>query len=529
MATKLIPLTEDHQRKLDARGVPPGRAVALGWQTCADRRGDWIAIPFHRRGKVVNHKYRRIVKDLEGHNFEQDKGGEQCFYNLEVLEQIEQLPAEDQRLQAVVITEGELDCAVALECGFNAVSVPGGAPDRAIENEDSVKFDFLKDFPKYVIAILAVDDDPAGQILRSELAIRIGWYRCKWVKFPKGCKDLSDVFRLYGEKGVRMVLTDKASFMNEGGLFKMSDLPAQPETQAYGCGIGNLNDMIKLRRGDVSIYTGIPSMGKTLFVNTLACNMSRLYGWKGCFGSFEQNPRGDHLRSLRTYYIGRPRVDELGNELWSDSDIVAADGWIDQHFTFIVPDVNTDDMITLKWVLTRARAAITQHGADLIIVDPWNELDHDRPNGMSLTEYTGFAIKSFKQLAKKYMVHVAIVAHPAKMEKNKDGGYGVPTLYDISDSSHWANKCDLGVIIHRIEGEGDPKYATLVRVAKVRYWGIIGRTGDKLLEYLPGSGQYIDCPDFQPKRKRESQKAITELEDKKKPNALPKKSIPYKE
>lgn len=528
MEQKIIPLTEECALLLEKRGIQPETANRLGWQTFAARKGGWIAIPFYRAGKIVNHKYRRIEKLAEGHNFEQDKGGEQCFYNLAAIEDVARLNAEDQRNTPLVITEGEMDCAIALQCGFLAVSVPGGAPGQAIESEDSVKFDFLKDFPKYATATLAVDDDPAGQILRQELALRLGWHRCKWVQYPKGCKDLNEVFIKYGAKGVDMVLKEKSKFMNSGGLFKMSELPAVEDIPALECMIGNVSDMVKFRLGDLSVWTGIPSHGKTTWVNCLASTLAREYGWKACFGSFEQNPRGDHQRYLRTYYLGKPKTDAHGNSQWSPAEISEADAWVEKYFTFIVPDVNTEDMVTLKWVLTRVRAAITQHGAKLIIIDPWNELDHDRPNGMSLTEYTGFAIKEFKRLAKAYMVHVMIVAHPAKMEKNKDGAYGVPTLYDVSDSAHWANKCDIGGIVHRVEGE-ENQYATLIRVAKIRYWNVIGRTGDKFLEYNPDTGKYIDAPDFQPKKKRDITKPVTEKEEKKKPQNTAQRSLPYKD
>lgn len=492
--TKLIPLTDRHIQLLADRGINDEIAMRLGWQSC-DRKGDWISIPFYRDGKAVNHKYRTLSGDKK---FTQDKGGEQCFYNIDAFNDV---PAGSTDF-IIVITEGEMDCAIALQCGFVAVSVPNGAPaERA--DDDSIKFNFLKEFPRNCIAILATDDDGPGHILRQELALRLGWHRCKTVKYPKGCKDLNEVFVKYGAKGVNMVLKDKASFLNQGGIFTIDDLPLMPDVPAYECGIGNATDMIKVRPGDAIFVTGIPSHGKTTFVNCLTANMAKNHGWNCCIGSFEQNPRGEHLEFLRRYYLDKESKHATAKEL------AEADAWVNEKFSFIVPDINSDELTSLKWVLERTRAAIMRYGARLVVIDPWNELDHDRPNGMSLTEYTGYAIKEFKRLAKQYMVAVIIVAHPSKMEKNKSGGYGIPTLYDISDSAHWANKADIGVIIHRCEGD-DGKYATLVRVSKVRYWGVIGKIGDRYFEYLPERGKYIDYPDFQPKGRKK--KAKTEAE-----------------
>ena len=498
MEENLIPLTEAHSALLEKRGVSPEKAAELGWQTCAGRKGDWIAIPFRRAGKIVNWKYRTISGEKK---FSQSKGGEQCFYNLEAIEAVAALSPEQQREQTILIVEGEMDCVIALQCGYLAVSVPSGAPDRPVEGEDSKKFDFLEDFPRFAIAVLAVDDDHAGHVLRKELALRLGWHRCKWSQYPKECKDLNDVFAKYGERGVRMVLDKKTSFMNEGGLFTMAQMPAMPELPTYPVPIGNIAQMIKLRPQQFISVTGIPSMGKSLFVNCVAASMARDYGWRICIASFEDEPRDGIQDYLRRFYTQKPEKD------CNDLDIQEADSWIDRHFCFIQPDLESNDFTTLKWLLSRMSAAITQYGAKLLIIDPWNEMDHDRPMGMSLTEYTGFAIKELKRLAKRYMVTVLVVAHPAKPEKNKDGGYNVPTLYDISDSSHWYNKSDIGIIVHRYEGENDGDYGTLIRVQKIKKWGIMGQVGDRFLQYIPYRGNYIDYPDFLPRKaKKETAK-----------------------
>jgi len=47
-----------------------------------------------------------------------------------------------------------------------------------------------------------------------------------------------------------------------------------------------------------------------------------------------------------------------------------------------------------------------------------------------------------------------VSGHPSKPRKNEDGSYLVPDLYDISDSAHWRNKPDIGIIIYRNEKTG---------------------------------------------------------------------------
>ena len=58
-------------------------------------------------------------------------------------------------------------------------------------------------------------------------------------------------------------------------------------------------------------------------------------------------------------------------------------------------------------------------------------------------------------------MHLIVIAHPAKSTKDGDREYRMPTLYDISNSANWYNKCDLGIIVHR-ENADD----TLIKVQK---------------------------------------------------------------
>jgi twinkle protein len=242
-----------------------------------------------------------------------------------------------------------------------------------------------------------------------------------------------------------------------------------------------IDDHYKVRLGDFSVVTGIPGHGKTTFINDLCCRMVELYQWPVAFASFEQSPTSDHKRNLRTWCNRKRVIDQAPDE------VDAADAWIEKYFSFIVPSFEDD--VTLEWVLERVATSVIQHGVKMIVIDPWNEMDHDRPRDMSLTEYTGFAIKQFKALARRYQVHVIVAAHPAKQRKLEDGTYGVPSLYDISDSAQWYNKCDVGVVVHR-----DDK-GTILRTAKSKYHEEIGFPGDERAEFNTCTGRYDLVPE----------------------------------
>lgn len=161
------------------------------------------------------------------------------------------------------------------------------------------------------------------------------------------------------------------------------------------------------------------------FVNDLVCHYVERYGFNVTFASFEQHPQLDHKRNLRRWHA-KVKVHSATRE-----ELELADIWIDQHFSFIVPDEDED--ATLAWCLERCAASVIQHGSKIIVIDPWNEMDHIKAPDQSLTEYVGYAIKQFKKFARKYHVHVIVVAHPAKLKRKDDGEFPIPDLYDISD------------------------------------------------------------------------------------------------
>lgn len=481
--------------------------VGMGWRSKtggkSSRPGSngedeevWIEIPYFVDGKEVNCKRRTIAGPKK---FFQTEGGKKVLYNHAHIAQWQQSPN-----QFLLITEGEMDCMVAIGAGYLAVSVPDGAPATRTEEQSndpdrrSLKYAFLDDFPKTGKVIICSDNDEPGLNLLHDLADRIGKHRCKYLRYPKGCKDLNDVLIRYGEKGITETIR-RAEWMTVEGVFRMSQLPPEPAQDVVHCEIIPIN----LRTCELSVWTGIPGHGKTSLTNFISMAVTKA-GWNTSVASFEQSPQRQHRRNLRTLHIG------FNPARATQAEIDDADQFIDRNFTFIVPDLDSDDDADLSWLLEKMAIAVTRYDAKLIIIDPWNELDHTfDKREMSITDYTGFAVKQLRKFARRYRVHVAVVAHPAKIKPEGSNKTPMPTAYDIADSAHWANKPDLIVIVHRAKG------MTQVRVAKTRDEEI-GETGDHWLDYDRDTKQFttgITPPSasFHPKTKKKKADA-TEAE-----------------
>lgn len=467
-------LDKRHQEILEARGLDV--ELLDRFNVRSSRRGsNWIEIPYLQRGEEVNVKYRTIAGEKR---FEQEANAVKCFWNYDVIT--------DPTLadQPLVITEGELDGLTAIQCGFvRTVSVPDGAPKEAIGGDESgTKYSYVRaaeaDLKKVPIIILATDGDPQGINLMNDLALRLGKARCKFLRYPKGCKDLNQVLEKFGPKGV-VECFNRARFMKVDGIFRMSDLPPVIERQVFDIGITGLAKHWLLRPGDFILVTGIPGHGKSSLVNEVGFRMADDHNevgrvghrWNVGIASFEQEAQIDLRRNMRTFYNRKPVKWQTAAEIEN------ADRWIDRQFSIVVPD--DDAQVTLEWILDRMHAAVIQNDCRLFIIDPVNEMDHERGD-MNETDYWGFFIKSIKRAAKKLGCAVICVAHPVKLFPPKPGQpIPCPTLYDVHGSANWFNKIDVGMIVHREDG-----VRTLVRIAKIKYHGIIGEPGNLYGHFL---------------------------------------------
>lgn len=461
---------------LTAREIDVEVADRLGVYSEQAGLGDAIVIPTFRAGKQVARKYRLLDGSPKNpdQRWSAAKGGAVCFWNEDVLR--------DASLdgQPLIITEGHWDAMVAIQCGFQCtVSVPNGAPEaprpgvsdrERVSESDRYAFarevEALLTRERFPEIILATDADGPGRQLMHDLSLIFGRYRCRYLDYGAGAKDLNDVLRRDGAAGVVKLLAG-AQFIAIPGVFKMSELPPLPPETIYSIGsetrgMALHGESYRMRLGDIAVVTGVPSYGKTTWLTDMVCRVVDHYGVKVGWASFEQVPQRDHKRNLTAWWSGK------------DLDILkpeeTADEWIERQHVFIVPDENED--ATLDWLLDAFEGAVVRHGCKILIADPWNEIEHRRSNGESETEYIGWALRTLKRFAKKFQVHLIIVAHPAKLQKI-NGKYGMPSLYDIAGSANFYNKCDVGVIVHREE-----KDITIIKFSKVKYHGLIGRPGE---------------------------------------------------
>jgi len=270
------------------------------------------------------------------------------------------------------------------------------------------------------------------------------------------------------------------------------------DAQAVSTGWRALDQYYKVIPGELTIVTGVPNSGKSEWIDSLLCNLSELHGWTFALCSMEKRAT-DHARQLAEKFVGRPFFDQLaysrGMKRMSYEELDGALDWVDDRFHLI--RYEDEQLPSIDWVLEIAKAAVYRYGIRGLVIDPYNELDHQRPASMSETEYVSQMLTKVKRFAQTAGVHVWFVAHPRQLREWRGQA---PNLYDISGSAHFINKADNGIVVHRNRDPNAPSAAQVqVLVRKVRNKAA-GTIGDVVLEYDRINGRYIDVDDPRPPR-----------------------------
>ncbi len=232
--------------------------------------------------------------------------------------------------------------------------------------------------------------------------------------------------------------------------------------------------------GLLTIITGIPSHGKSTWLTNLLVNLAMRHGWKFAVFSPENMPLKRYVAQILSVYAGKPFNTFTKGELEYSLE------WIQGHFVFLQP---ADHELSVEHLINKAKICIEKYGINGLVIDPWNEVDHRRPDRLTETEHVSNCLSKIKRLTQSHQIHTWIVAHPAKMLKRVDGSYGVPTAYDISGSAHFRNKADVCLCVWRDLMASDG--ITELHIQKIRFREI-GKVGMVQLRYAPSTGKYGD-------------------------------------
>jgi len=256
------------------------------------------------------------------------------------------------------------------------------------------------------------------------------------------------------------------------------------EQSGVSTGWHNIDRHYTVMTGQFTVVTGVPSHGKSEFIDALCVNLAMKHSWRILMFSPENYPITTHIKKLIKKYIGKP-YGKMYNGTMDTTEANNAIHFINETFLFIDPGeylITVDDLIEIA----------KREDVDGFVIDPWNELDHRRPNGMNETEYISLSLGKLRTAARANNIHIWLVAHPKKPDAGRSYKNSPPNLYDVAGSAHWYNKADNGITVHRpdvVDGS-----ETHIHITKVRFRNIGKPTGEEpiQLEYSMASGRYSE-------------------------------------
>ena len=431
-----------------------------------------IQFNYYMGDQLINVKYRDGRK-----NFKLYKGAEKVFYNINSIIGYEY----------AIIVEGEMDALSLYEAGIeNVVSVPNGATLNS-NNLDYLDncIDYFEDKEKVIIA---VDADEAGQALQRELVRRLGAEICYLVDF-NGCKDANEYLLEYGKeelakrvaKARPVPLENVTTFKDIEG--EVTDFVTNGFKPGFQIGIKNFDDIFSTYTGQFITVTGIPSSGKSDFVDQMCVGYNANYGWKTAFASPENAPTYLHAHKLmRKTWQDMPTKADIGSDKWNQ---IAEH--VNDNFFFI--DM---ERYTLESVLRKGAELVKRKGIKCLVIDPFNKIRDVDCKTEDVNRYTMEYLQKIEIFAKKYDVLVFIVAHPTKMYKGSDGQIEEPTMYNIKGGGEWYDASYHGILVHRNYEAKTVK----AKVLKVKFQNLGENGAEAHFKWEPRSGCFIPHQDI---------------------------------
>ncbi len=428
-----------------------------------------ICFNYFSEGELINVKYRDGAK-----HFKLVKDAELIPYNLDGLK--------DQT--EAIWCEGEFDQLSFFESGLKfAVSVPNGA-SKTKQNLIYIDNSFSK-LEHIQTHYIATDNDENGRALRDELIRRFGAENCKTIDF-KDCKDANEYLVKYGKNNL-VDAYKAAQFVPIAGIYSVNDnyndiLDLWRNGMPRGLEIKHpeVNKLVTWVSSTLAIWTGIPSMGKSEFVDEVCEQLNIMYGWKVAYYSPENWPIKTHIAKIASRISGKM----FNTHQLSEFEVSETVNYIKDNFFFITPE---DEDVSIESVLKHAKSLIKRNGIKILVIDPWNKLDHAQRTGETETQYISRALDDLMKFAQRNDILIHLVAHPTKIKKDLNGIEPHPNLYDISGSAHFYNKAFYGFSVHRV-GE-----FTQLHVLKVKFRHLgEPRGGMVVFRYNINSGRYVE-------------------------------------
>lgn len=441
----------------------------LEWMPQTGKEENAIQFNYFRDNELINIKYRDGKK-----NFKLVKDAQKIPYNLDNI----------RTSKDCIIVEGEIDCLSYVECSiWNVVSSPNGS------TTGNVNLEWLDDTYEYFDnkekIYLALDDDEPGKNVTKELIRRLGAERCYLVNF-EDCKDANEYLIKHGKEKLKLTIENAIQCPLENVeryrdvKNELRDFYINGSAPGYKIGISNFDDIFSTYTKQYIVVTGIPSSGKSDFVDQMCVGYNLMYDWKTAFASPENKPTFLHVDKIARKISGfRPEnKEDLDSINWT-----CVEEHIDKSFYFI----DFEDGYDLKKVLDKGAELVKRKGIKCLVIDPFNKIRLKESLKKNINDYTSDYLNEIDDFCRRYDVLVILVAHPVKMRKQAgEKNTPEPTFYDIKGGGEFYDMSYHGLLVHR----NYENQTTKVKVLKVKFQNLGTNNSDCYFKWNINNGRY---------------------------------------
>lgn len=331
----------------------------------------------------------------------------------------------------LLICSGELDCAAAIEAGWqNAVSIPlGDQNTRWIE----CCFDWLSQFEEIIVC---PDNDESGMKYCKNVVPRLGSWRTKVAVVPSDCKDVNECLYKHGKDAtLHMILDAKDTPVDSVADFADIKNVDLNEIDGIETGIDSLDrKLMKLFYGSLTILTGSAGSGKTSFLSQVVCKTiddgKNVFFYSGELPNFQtknwlnyilagQRNLMQHDTPKTTYWTVTAHAQQQMDTYYRNKLFIYKDGY--------------DNKVSS--ILQSMEDATRKYGTKLLIVDNLTAVNLEGNDDNKYQKQAEF-VQNLIAFAKRYDVCVILVVHPHKIGEvrrlTKMDVQGISAIIDLA-------------------------------------------------------------------------------------------------
>ncbi len=449
------------QRSLKAARVSEGKE----WMPQFGTQVNTIHFNYFIGGELINVKYRGPKK-----SFKLAKNAEL------VLSGIDRWMQDNE----VLLCEGEIDELSYIEAGFlNVSSVPNGAGSTNLQYIDNC----YKYFENKDKIYLSIDNDEAGEKLQKELIRRLGAERCYLIDLGD-YKDANEALMNEGVEYLQRAVFDAKQCPLENvntyqdEMNQYYDYILNGCTPGYGIGLKQFDDIFTTYLGQYIVVTGIPTHGKSDFVDQMCLGYAMQYGWRTAFCSPENKPNFLHVDKLMRKIIGkRIESNDLGTPLFNQ---------VEQFYNDHFYDIDYKKGYDLDKVLKKAAELVKRKGIRVLVLDPYNKVPLKGVSKNNTNIYTTEYLNRIDQFCQEYQCLIILVAHPNKMQIKGETKMPEPSFYDVKGGGEFYDMAYHGILVYR----DFELNAVKIKILKCKFANLGQNQAETWLMWNPNNGRY---------------------------------------